>query len=1616
MLACNSFPRHFRSSRKHPRTARRPLSFEALEERALLAGSIPALSVGIEGGGFGWASTADMFANVMNQAKDVWYVGTWSSLGLAVGSLNDPLPNMDQNGYPIGLGNLQSKGEALYTTTLAGLGANGSHYPLGTYTLTFDGHGTVSVMNNGKWGAQFFSQNGGIGSPFNVNITGAPANGITLAITSSDPADYVRNIRLVMPGLQNTYQTNPFNPLYLSTIQPFSTIRVAGMILTDFGSRTDQDGQSGPLTWNDVSPPSYRTQTTQTGVDVQYLVQLANLTHANLWVNMPVNGDISYETNFAQYVKQNLDPDLKVYVEYGIEIWNGAFSYEFNMVNTYAQSKGINIPTAMADLSTANCWSIWSQVFAGETDRMVRVVATQMSPSMLGLEVTELARIASPDDLNHGFDIVSGAPYFVPNTSSFNASTTVSDIETALMASLYGSLQPVLQAWMNETAVLEAKLNRPIPSFCYEGDPALTDPANMTWWNAYIAAQTDPGMYSVVMSYLDLLNAEGFQGICYTNFVSNPNPAGEWGSMEYMGQPSTETPKYNALVDFAESPKLGISGLSASETAGATESFTVSAYNPNGEGIDTNYSGTVTFSSTDPQATLPADYTFTAADQGVHTFTGIFKTAGQVSIVATDLTSGIDGVQSGIAVHSAQAQNLIITNYAGGVFVGVTNGFTVTLYDAYGNVATSYAGTVRFTSSGPTATLPPDYTFTLADKGVHSFTAILDAFGAQTITAADANTPAITGSASTTVKPFVTWDRGTQGNWIGAYGGQGYGIAGGGTQFPAYANVTLTGTTTSSWASGTADQRDLQTAGGSSRSASYWSAPSSFTVGVSQSDGNRHDIGLYFLDGDGSTRSEQIQLIDVATGAVVDTETVSMFNAGIYLNLSLSGSVLIQITRLSGSNAVLSGLFIDVPHASASLLETDPTTQGNWIGTYGAQGYDLINNATSMPAYATVTPSGQYSYTWTASTTDSRALQRVSGPSRIAAGWVGNGNSFSIDVNLLDGQAHDLALYAVDWDSRGRSEKIQISSAASGTVLDTQTISSFSSGTYLQWVVTGHVVITITRLLGPNAILNGLFFDPAPIAATSLAVSSASSNFGQAITLTANVAAPKAGLPSPTGTVGFFDGGIEIGSAMLDRQGSASLKVTNESVGDHSLHVQYFGDKAYVPSSSANINETVAPAATTTSLAVSSPTSNFGQAVILTANVGAPNAGLPSPTGPVAFFDGSSEIGSAMLGSQGSASLTVTKLSVGVHSLNVQYLGDTNYVASSSANINETVAPAGSNASFVQTDTTTQGSWRNAYGADGYDIATDTSFGNPKLPSYATLGITGASTWTWAASTTDVRALQNSANIGQIAAAWYSSTSMSFNLNLNDGQSHEVSLYAVDWDNKGRSELVQIIDPTTGKVLDTEAIGQFQGGAYLTWNLTGNLVIKVTSVGAANAVVSGLFFGGKPTSIGSAHFLGTNTTTQGNWHGAYGAQGYDLALDSSAGNPKLPAYVTMGITGASTWTWAASTTDVRALQNSANSGRIAAGWYSKTSMSFALNLTDGQSHKVSLYAVDYDNTVRNEQIQIIDSVTGAVLDTETISSFHGGAYLSWNLTGQVVVKVTNLNPNSNAVVSGLFFG
>src|SRR5260370_13317915 len=75
----------------------------------------------------------------------------------------------------------------------------------------------------------------------------------------------------------------------------------------------------------------------------------------------------------------------------------------------------------------------------------------------------------------------------------------------------------------------------------------------------------------------------------------------------------------------------------ASSAAGAAFSVTVTAQDQYNNTV-TNYTGTITFTSSDPQAVLPGSYTFVAGDNGVHTFSNgvTLKTAGSQTVTATD--------------------------------------------------------------------------------------------------------------------------------------------------------------------------------------------------------------------------------------------------------------------------------------------------------------------------------------------------------------------------------------------------------------------------------------------------------------------------------------------------------------------------------------------------------------------------------------------------------------------------------------------------------------------------------------------------------------------------------------------------------------------------------------------------------------------------------------------------------------------------------------------------------------------------------------------------------------------------------------------------------------------
>jgi hypothetical protein len=74
--------------------------------------------------------------------------------GFCQSLLGASLPRLDQNGYPIGLGNLPAKGDGAFTFVYT---HNGLHYQTGTYTLTFDGKGTIEILNGYQTGVKIRS-------------------------------------------------------------------------------------------------------------------------------------------------------------------------------------------------------------------------------------------------------------------------------------------------------------------------------------------------------------------------------------------------------------------------------------------------------------------------------------------------------------------------------------------------------------------------------------------------------------------------------------------------------------------------------------------------------------------------------------------------------------------------------------------------------------------------------------------------------------------------------------------------------------------------------------------------------------------------------------------------------------------------------------------------------------------------------------------------------------------------------------------------------------------------------------------------------------------------------------------------------------------------------------------------------------------------------------------------------------------------------------------------------------------------------------------------------------------------------------------------------------------
>ena len=160
----------------------------------------------------------------------------------------------------------------------------------------------------------------------------------------------------------------------------------------------------------------------------------------------------------------------------------------------------------------------------------------------------------------------------------------------------------------------------------------------------------------------------------------------------------------------------------------------------------------------------------------------------------------------------------------------------------------------------------------------------------------------------------------------------------------------------------------------------------------------------------------------------------------------------------------------------------------------------------------------------------------------------------------------------------------------------------------------------------------------------------------------------------------------------------------------------------------------------------------------------------------------------------------------------------------------------------------------------------------------------------------------------------------------------------------------------------------------------------------------------------SARFVGIDTDTHGTWHGAYGANGACVFGDAL----NVPASVQISLYNsfAKGYVWSGNTKDIRAPQRTGDNERVAACWFADNSLTLDINLTDGRSHRIALYCVDFDSQARAAKFEVQDTA-GTVLDTRDLPEYAKGKYIIWDLKGHVRIVCRAIK--NNFVFSGLFF-
>jgi hypothetical protein len=139
----------------------------------------------------------------------------------------------------------------------------------------------------------------------------------------------------------------------------------------------------------------------------------------------------------------------------------------------------------------------------------------------------------------------------------------------------------------------------------------------------------------------------------------------------------------------------------------------------------------------------------------------------------------------------------------------------------------------------------------------------------------------------------------------------------------------------------------------------------------------------------------------------------------------------------------------------------------------------------SLPSYVSSlvwSPGLPQARVWATGTTDTRALAPNSSNQglRNAASYY-NSPDMPFTLNTTGTNYYQVALYFVDWDHQNRQLAVEMFDAHTLDLVAPERVSTnFSGGKYLVYRYNKSVRFRFDQVRGANAVLSGIFFDPAP--------------------------------------------------------------------------------------------------------------------------------------------------------------------------------------------------------------------------------------------------------------------------------------------------------------------------------------------------------------------------------------------------------------------------------------------------------------------------------------------------------------------------------------------------------